>query len=349
MRAMGYAAFGGPVTVGHRPDPSPEPDGVVLAVTRTGLCRSDWHGWQGHDPDVVLPCVPGHEYTGTVVAVGSSVDRGWIGERVTVPFVCACGSCAQCRAGHGQVCTRQRQPGFTEPGSFAEYVAVPYAAVNLLRLPDGVSDAGAAGLGCRFATAWRALRLVGRMAPGESVVVFGAGGVGLAAVMIANANDPASVVAVDVSPQALRLAADLGAVAVQVDADDAPGAIAERVRAYLPEGAHVGIDALGSPTLAQASVLSLGRRGRHVQVGLVAGGLAALPMDRVVSHELAVLGSHGLAATDYPLLLSEVASGSLRPEALVTGVLSLEAGAAALVALGEPGQPGGVRLIDPTR
>ena len=349
MRAMGYAAFGGPITVGHRPDPSPEPDGVVLAVSMTGLCRSDWHGWQGHDPDVVLPCVPGHEYTGRVVAVGSSVDRQWIGERVSVPFVCACGSCVQCRDGQGQVCTRQRQPGFTEPGSFAEFVAVPHAAVNLMRLPDAVSDAGAAGLGCRFATAWRALRLVGRMAPGESVVVFGAGGVGLAAVMIAMAHDPSAVLAVDVSPPALRLAADLGAVTVQVGADDAPAAIADRVLAHLPEGAHVGIDALGSQALVQASVLSLDRRGRHVQVGLVAGALAAVPMDRVVSHELAILGSHGLAATDYPLLLSEVANGSLRPDALVTAVLSLEEGAAALAALGEPGQPGGVRLIDPSR
>jgi D-arabinose 1-dehydrogenase-like Zn-dependent alcohol dehydrogenase len=349
VRAMGYAAFGGPITVGDRPDPRPDADGVVLAVTKTGLCRSDWHGWQGHDPDVGLPCVPGHEYTGTVVGVGSSVDRRWMGGRVSVPFICACGSCAQCLAGQGQVCTRQRQPGFTEPGSFAELVAVPYAAVNLIRLPDAVSDEAAAGLGCRFATAWRALRLVGQLEPGESVVVFGAGGVGLAAVMIATAHDASPVVAVDVSQQALQLAADLGAVPVQVRIDDPPDAIADQVRAHLPDGAQVGIDALGSPALARASVLSLGRRGRHVQVGLVAGGLAAVQMDRVVSHELAILGSHGLAATDYPRLLSEVAAGSLRPEALVTGVLCLEEGAAALAALGEPGQPSGVRLIDPTR
>jgi alcohol dehydrogenase len=349
VRAMGYTAFGGPVTVGHRPDPTPAADGVVLAVSRTGLCRSDWHGWQGHDRDVVLPCVPGHEYTGTVVEVGPSVDHRFQGARVSVPFVCACGTCAECHAGQGQVCTRQRQPGFTEPGSFAEYVAVPYAAVNLLPLPDEVSDASAAGLGCRFATAWRALRLVGRMAAGESVVVFGAGGLGLAAVMIASAQDPSAVLAVDVSVQALQLAADLGAVPVQVGSDDAPAAVADAVRVHLPDGAHVGIDALGSPSLAMASILSLRRRGRHVQLGLVAGGLAAVPMDRVLSYELAILGSHGLAATDYPPLLSAVASGSLRPEALVTGVLGLEEGAAALVAMGEPGQPGGVRLIDPSR
>jgi alcohol dehydrogenase len=349
VRAMGYVAFGGPITVGDRSDPTPEADGVVLAVSRTGLCRSDWHGWQGHDPDVVLPCVPGHEYTGEVVAVGSSVDRKWIGERVIVPFVCACGSCDQCRAGQGQVCSRQRQPGFTEPGSFAEFVAVPYAAGNLLRLPEAVTDASAAGLGCRFATAWRALRLVARMTRGESVVVFGAGGVGLAAVMIAMTNDPSAVLAVDVSAHALRLAGELGAVPVQVNADDAPAAVADLVRAHLPDGAHVGIDALGSPDLALASMLSLGRRGRHVQVGLVGGGHAHVPLDRVVSHELAILGSHGLAATDYQPLLDEVAGGSLRPEALVTGVLGLDEGAAALATLGEPGQPGGVRLIDPSR
>jgi alcohol dehydrogenase len=346
---MSYEAFGGPITVGDRSDPTPEADGVVLAVSRTGLCRSDWHGWQGHDSDVELPCVPGHEYTGEVVAVGASVDRRWIGARVIVPFVCACGSCIQCQAGQGQVCTRQRQPGFTEPGSFAELVAVPFASVNLLRLPDAVGDASAAGLGCRFATAWRALRLVARVKPGESVVVFGAGGVGLAAVMIAMTNDPSAVLAVDVSAQALQLASDLGAVPVQVGPDESPHTVADRVRGHLPDGAHVGIDALGSPALVQASVLSLGRRGRHVQVGVVAGGLAPVPLLRVVSHELVILGTHGLAATDYPPLLREVADGSLRPEALVTGVLGLQEGAAALMAMGEPRQPGGVRLIDPSR
>jgi D-arabinose 1-dehydrogenase-like Zn-dependent alcohol dehydrogenase len=349
VRAVAYEAFGGPITVGTRADPVPEPGGAVLSVTRTGLCRSDWHGWQGHDADVVLPCVPGHEYSGTVVAVGSSVDPRRVGRRVTVPFVCACGTCAECLAGHGQVCARQRQPGFTEPGSFAEFVAVPFAEVNLVELPDGVGDEAAAGLGCRFATAWRAVRIVGRMSAGESVVVFGAGGVGLAAVMIAMANDPSAVLAVDVSPRALELAADLGAVPVQVGADDPPAVIADRVRTLLPAGAHVGIDALGSGSLAQASVLSLRRRGRHVQVGLLDDGYAALPMGRVVSHELELLGSHGLAAADYRPLLDAVAGGSLRPEALVTGVLSLDEGAAALAAMGDPAQPAGVRLIDPRR
>jgi alcohol dehydrogenase len=275
VRAMGYAAFGGPVTVGHRPDPTPEAHGVVLAVTRTGLCRSDWHGWQGHDPDVVLPCVPGHEYTGTVVAVGTEVDPHWLQARVSVPFVCACGACAQCRDGQGQVCTRQRQPGFTDPGSFAEYVAVPHAEVNLLRLPDDVNDEDAAGLGCRFATAWRAVRLVGRLAAGESVVVFGAGGVGLAAVMIATADQPAAVLAVDVSEQALRLAADLGAVPVLVRADDTPAAVADAVRrAIVDNKVEISVAPILDRVAAHAGMVSP-RASVIAQSGAVAQRAAA--------------------------------------------------------------------------
>ena len=144
MRALRYDSFGGPVELVDVPAPEPGPADVVVAVTATGVCRSDWHGWQGHDSDITLPQIPGHELAGVVVAVGRDV-RGWRGgERVTVPFVCACGSCAVCRSGNAQVCPNQRQPGFTDPGSFAEQVLIPFADTNLVALPDGISDVAAA-------------------------------------------------------------------------------------------------------------------------------------------------------------------------------------------------------------
>jgi D-arabinose 1-dehydrogenase-like Zn-dependent alcohol dehydrogenase len=157
MRAVIYDRFGDVPQVREVPDPVPPPGGVVVAVKATGLCRSDWHGWRGHDPGIRLPHVPGHEFAGVVAAVGAGVEGWAAGDRVTAPFVCACGTCAACLAGDQQVCERQEQPGFTHWGSFADRVVVHHAEVNLVRLPDAVGFATAAALGCRFATAFRAV------------------------------------------------------------------------------------------------------------------------------------------------------------------------------------------------
>ena len=132
MRALVYESFAGPMTVREEPAPAVPRGGVVIRVGASGICRSDWHGWQGHDPDIALPHVPGHELAGTVESVGPDV-RGWqVGARVTVPFVCGCGRCDRCAAGDQQVCEHQTQPGFTHWGSFAERVAVEAADVNLV-------------------------------------------------------------------------------------------------------------------------------------------------------------------------------------------------------------------------
>lgn len=348
MRALRYDAFGGPVSVVDARIPRPEPGGAVLRVTRSGLCRSDWHGWRGHDPDVVLPCTPGHEYAGVVVETAADVDRAWVGRRVTVPFVCGCGRCRQCLAGMAQVCPNGRQPGFTEPGSFAEYVAVPAAGANLVSLPDTVSDEAAASLGCRFATAWRAVLAVGSLQVGESVVILGCGGVGLAAAAIARAQGAGVVVAVDVSDEALALAAAAGARTVAVEADTPAGEIAAAVTDVLPGGADIGVDALGSATLAAASLLALRPRGRHVQVGLLATGHAELPLGRVIARELQVLGSHGMAAADYPEMVAAVADHRVRPDALVAGTVGLAEAADRLTTMDRPHEAG-VWLVDPSR
>jgi D-arabinose 1-dehydrogenase-like Zn-dependent alcohol dehydrogenase len=264
-----------------------------------------------------------------VALAGPRVTLWKVGDRVTVPFVCGCGRCEYCLAGDAQVCPRQTQPGFTGPGSFADLVAVHAADANLVSLPDAVDFVTAACLGCRFATAFRALTAHGRVRAGDWLAVHGCGGVGLSAVMIGAALG-AHVVAVDVAAAALDLARELGAE-VTVDAGSA------RVAAVIGEttggGAHVSIDALGSPAVAADSVRCLRRRGRHVQVGLLLGGATAIPMDLVIARELEIYGSHGMAARDYPPMLKMVADGTLRPGLLVGDVIGLEDVGRALAAM----------------
>lgn len=325
-------------------DPEAPVDGVVVEVAATGMCRSDWHAWAGHD-DIAWPHVPGHELAGVVVEVGPQVGRWRVGDRVTVPFVCGCGRCEWCRAGDAQVCPHQEQPGFTHWGSFAERVALHAADANLVAVPDGVTFATAASLGCRFATAYRALVGRARVREGEWVTVIGAGGVGLSAVMVARALG-ARVVAVDRHDEALALARRLGADHVlRADGADVPA----RVTDLTDGGSHVAIDAVGSERTSADAVLSLRRRGRHVQVGLLppVDGRPRVPMDRVIAWELDVLGSHGMAAADYPAMMSLIEEGTVQPQRLIERTIGLEE-AADLLPLFDTVTVAGMTMIDPS-
>ena len=330
MKAIVYESFGAAPKLLNVADPTPAPHGVVVQVMATGVCRSDWHGWMGHDPDIVLPHVPGHELAGVVAAVGSDVKRWKIGDRVTVPFVGGCGHCPECHSGNQQVCESQFQPGFTHWGSFAEYVGIHYADLNLVRLPEALGFATAASLGCRFVTSFRAVVDQGKTSAGQWVAVHGCGGVGLSAIMIANAIG-ANVVAIDISDRALELASTLGAVATVNAARVAN--VVEAVREITQGGAHVSLDALGHSTTCFNSISNLRRRGKHVQVGLMLGDHATpqVPMSKVIAHELEILGSHGMQAHRYDAMLDMIRTGKLQPERLVGKEISLSASAEALM------------------
>ena len=349
MRAVTFAEFGGPVSIAEVPAPVAEADGAVIRVEATGLCRSDWHGWVGHDPDIRLPHVPGHEFAGTIEAVGPAVTKWRPGDRVTVPFVCACGECPRCLEGDQQVCDAQFQPGFSGWGSFAELVAIRRADLNVIRLPDSMDFVTAASLGCRFATSYRAVMAQGRVRAGEWVAVHGCGGVGLSAVQIAVAAG-ARVIAVDVSRAALDAAAALGAeVCIDAGEPRVPAQIAEAIVEATDGGAHLSIDALGSVATCLASIGGLRKRGRHVQVGLMVAEAATppIPMDRVVARELEILGSHGMAAHEYPEMLARVADGRLRPDRLVGRTIPLDAAPDALMAMDRPSSGAGMTVILP--
>lgn len=323
MKAIIYEEFAKPLTIQNVPDPVPEGLGVVVRVEATGICRSDWHGWMGHDPDIRLPHVPGHELAGVIVEAGKDVSRWKKGDRVTLPFVCGCGTCSQCVSGNHQVCDRQFQPGFTHWGSFAQYVAIHYADVNLVCLPDGIDFVTAASLGCRFSTAFRAIVVQGEVSSGQWVAVHGCGGVGLSAIMIARALG-AHVVAIDIHEEKLDFARSIGAVAT-VNARDVEN-IVEAVLDISQGGVHVSLDALGSPETCFNSISNLRKRGKHIQVGLMLADHRhpPVPMDKIIAHELKILGSHGMQAHEYDALLEMIYEGKLRPEKLIGKTIHLE-------------------------
>lgn len=333
MRALVYEQFRGPMEVREVPDPVPPADGVVVRVEANGICRSDWHGWMGHDPDIRVPHVPGHELAGVVEAVGREVWRWKPGDRVTVPFAVGCGTCGLCRSGAPHICDDYFQPGFTAWGSFARYVALPHADANLVRLPEGLDFVSAASLGCRFITSFRAVVHQGRVAAGEWVAVHGCGGVGLAAVMIA-ATAGARVIAVDVQEAALALARELGA-AHTLDARRTAD-VASAIRDLTGGGADLSLDALGSAATCANSVACLRKQGRHVQVGLLLGAdlNPPVPMHLVIGRELEILGSHGMPAHAFPELFELIQAGRLDPGRLVRRRVSLEESGAVLAEMG---------------
>ena len=323
MKAVMYRAFSEQPKIEQLADPVPRSDGVVLKVMASGVCLSDWHGWQGNDPDIKLPHVPGHELAGVVEAVGDEVTQWKLGDRVTVPFVGGCGKCPECASGNHQVCDHQFQPGFTHWGSFAEYVAIHYADVNLVRLPPEMSFETAASLGCRFATSFRAIVDRGQVSAGQWVVVHGCGGVGLSAIMIASALG-AKVLAVDISDEKLALAIQLGA-------DDSLNVnsvanVSDAIRDLTGGGAHVSVDAIGNAEVCFNSINSLRKRGRHVQIGLMVeeDSQPKIPMDKVLANELEILGSHGMQAHRYAEMLEMIVAGKLSPERLIGKTISLE-------------------------
>jgi alcohol dehydrogenase len=335
MRAVRFDAFGETPYVADVPMPVASPGGVVIRVEAAGLCRSDWHGWQGHDPDIPsLPHTPGHEFAGVVDAVGDGVTRVHVGDRVVVPFVCGCGECRWCMSGSAQVCPNQWQPGFHGPGSYAEFAAIPWADFNLVALPDGLAFDVAASLGCRFATAYRGIVDVAGVSAGESVAVFGCGGVGLAAVMIARSRG-AQVIGIDVNGHALALASQAGA---EITVDASTGDAVEMIRAVVPQGVD------------DSATRSLRIHGRHLQIGLLppaaVGDHATVPMHTVIGRELSVHGSHGMAAADYPRMLTDIAAGLLDPAQFIARTITLGDTPGALAEMSAGTEPG-ITIIRP--
>ncbi|MBM4763343.1 alcohol dehydrogenase catalytic domain-containing protein [Bacillus sp. B15-48] len=315
-----------PLVVKEMADPELTPDGVIIKVEANGICRSDWHLWQGHFDWVGLkmqvPHIFGHELSGIVEEVGSNVKNYKKGDRVVVPVSGGDGVCEMCRQGHQNLCDHNASPGVAYWGGFGEYVHVPAADFNLAKLPESVDFIEASAIGCRFATAFHGVMDRAKVQGGEWVVVAGCGGVGLSAIQVAVAVG-ASVIAVDIDDKKLELAKQLGAVAT-INSKNVN--VPEAVREITKGGAHVSIDALGITATSQAAVLSLRKRGRHLQLGMTSDkeqGFIPMPIDMIVAMELNILGSYGSPAFRYNDMLQMVANGILKPKELVTQTINI--------------------------
>ena len=330
MRAAILESHGEPLSITEVDGPGATPDGAVIEVEACGVCRSDWHGWQGDwewlDIQPQSGQILGHEPAGRVVEVGDDVEGVSEGDHVAVPFNIGDGNCHHCRNGHANTCENVAPLGFVDelPGAFAEELHVPVADHNLVALPDGVSSVDMAGLGCRFMTSFHALAHRADVEAGDWLVVHGCGGVGLSAVHIGDALG-ANVVAVDLTDQKLEKAESLGAIDTinASELDDVPAA----VQAATDGGADVSVDALGIAETCRNSVLSLGTHGQHIQIGLTTQeeeGIVPLPTDAMVMQEIEFIGSLGMPPNRYDEIFRMVAGGKLRPEEVVSETIELD-------------------------
>ncbi|MEX0290771.1 MAG: zinc-dependent alcohol dehydrogenase family protein [Flavobacteriaceae bacterium] len=322
MRAAIYEQYGGPITIEQLRDPTPTDHGVVIKVEASGLCLSDWHGWMGHDKDIKLPHVPGHELAGSIAAVGRNVKKWKKDQRVTVPFVGGCGSCEYCSSGNQQVCDHQFQPGFTAWGSFAEYVAIDYADENLVTLPEAFDYISAASLGCRFITAYRGVRHQAQLQPGQFIAVHGCGGVGLSAIQIAKAME-AQVIAIDISDEKCEFTKALGAdYTINANKES----VVDAVKEISHGGVHVSVDALGSEITCLNSIQNLRKRGKHIQIGLMTAKDESpkIPMGEIIAKELEIIGSHGMQAHKYGEMFELISLKGIDLNQLIAQTISLE-------------------------
>jgi alcohol dehydrogenase len=345
MRAALIEAFNKPLIVRDVAEPQCPPDGAVVSVRACGVCRSDWHAWTGADPDVSAPHVPGHEFAGIVEEVGRDCRRFKRGDRVTAPFILACGQCSDCVGGDPTVCNHQHVVGFSSWGAFAERIAVPRADFNLVQLPETIAFTAAAGMGCRVTTSFRAVVDRAKLQPGEWLAIHGAGGVGLSALLIGAAIG-ASVLAIDVNEEALKLARALGATkTLNVSGVSDVGAA---VREATGGGAHVSLDALGITATFHNSIRGLRKLGRHVQIGMPLGRHAepTIPLlELVYSRQISIMGTRGIPASRFPALFDMIAAGHIDPARLVTQTISLEEAGPALEAMNSY-TGAGIKVID---
>jgi D-arabinose 1-dehydrogenase-like Zn-dependent alcohol dehydrogenase len=297
MKAIRMVEPGKPLELQQLPIPAAGEEDVLVRVRATGICHSDTHYRAGRSGMGMLPITLGHEVAGEVEWVGANVTSLKAGERVCLHYNISCGNCYYCKSGNEQFCTTVKMIGHHVDGGYAEYIAMP--ARNAVPLPDEISFEEGATLMCASATALHALRR-GRVKEGETVAVFGVGGLGLSAIQLAKALGAVEVYAVDIKQDKLELASEYGAIPVNGSRTDAVEQIRKLTRG---KGVDVALEMIGLPETMKQTIDSLGVLGRAVIVGLSQIPLEIHPYQTLIGYEAEVIGSNDHLLQELPVLI----------------------------------------------
>jgi 2-desacetyl-2-hydroxyethyl bacteriochlorophyllide A dehydrogenase len=321
MKAVRMIAVGQPLEMQEIPVPDIGSLDVLIKIKAAGICHSDVHYRAGKSPVRPLPMTLGHEIAGVVEALGNDVHSLKLGDRVCLHYLLSCGNCFYCSAGSEQFCVEGSMLGHYTNGGYAEYIAVPER--NAVLLPEEIPFEQGAVLMCSSSTSFHTLRKA-RLKAGETVAVFGIGGLGISAVQLAYVYGALTVYAVDINPEKLKLAEKYGAVPVDARKSDSAAQIMELTRG---KGVDVALELIGlSETMSQA-VRSLGVMGRAVLAGINDQPLALDTYQEVLGKEAEVIGSNDHLLQELPLLIEWTRLGRLDLSQVVTQTVPLEAGA----------------------
>jgi D-arabinose 1-dehydrogenase-like Zn-dependent alcohol dehydrogenase len=312
MRAVRVAQVGKPLEEADLPIPEIGSSDVLIRVMAAGICHSDAHYRAGISNIDNLPLTLGHEIAGRVEEVGRDVTHVSAGDRVCVHYLVHCGSCEFCVRGLEQFCRSGQMIGKHRDGGYAEFIKVP--AANAFPLPNEISFKIGAIMMCSSATALHALNKA-RVQPGESVAIFGFGGLGFSALQLARALDCGDVYVVEINPAKLASARKLGAKAIDAKAGDP----VEQIRdATSGKGVDVSLELIGSGSTMTQAVRSLGVLGRAALVGLTAESMSVLPYSELINKEVEIIGVSDHLASELPVLIDFARRGKLKfpPETL---------------------------------
>lgn len=319
MKAVRMAAAGKPLEFQNIPIPPIGDKDILVRVRAAGICHSDAHYRAGRSSMGKLPITLGHEIAGEIEWTGSQVTTLMAGDRVALHYNLTCGDCYYCSTGNEQFCSSVKMLGHHVDGGYAEYVAVP--ARNAVPLPQEISFEEGATLMCASATSLHALRK-GRLKAGETVAVFGVGGLGLSAIQLAKAMGAVEVYAVDIQPDKLELASEYGAIPVDAGRGEAVEEIRRLTRG---RGVDVALEMIGLQTTMKQTVESVGVMGRAVIVGISRSPLEVDPYLTLIGHEAEIIGSNDHLLQELPLLVDMARRRILDTSRVVSQVIPLEA------------------------
>ena len=321
MKALRLVQAGRPLELHDIPQPHAGNDDVLVRVKAAGICHSDAHYRAGISRVDPLPLTLGHEVAGVVEAIGGKVKQFRVGERVCLHYMATCGTCVWCVKCNEQFCETGAMIGKSRDGGYAEFIVMP--ARSVFQLPDEISFEHGAIMMCSSATSLHALNKA-RMKPGESVAIFGAGGLGMSAIQLAKTLGAGKIFAVDIQPNKLDLARSLGAVPIDARAGDPVQLIREQTGG---RGVDVALELIGLPLTMQQSVRALARQGRAALAGITDRTFEVSPYHELIDREAEIIGVSDHLAAEIPLLLEFARTGKLNLSSVVTRTVPLDANA----------------------